>query len=233
MNNIQGIEKVIFSELPDLNTILVEGDTGTLKTTFVLECIKSCLLKNEEKVCLFISLKEEKNYFLRKSVIKDLIEQRRFHVLDYENLMDKLSSYGIRRNIFDGISSIASDFKREYNNRFSIFAMDPINALEHIINKDNNNLRRILFHFFSRLRDLETRNWIIMESVQDALDSCATLPYHFLADGIVSLGMLETADDVIRYMEIIKMRGAEHSLKKFQIECKKNELKILGTIYES
>jgi KaiC/GvpD/RAD55 family RecA-like ATPase len=104
-------------------------------------------------------------------------------------------------------------------------------VLETFINPKH--IRRFLFHFFSELNDLHTTNWIVMESYDLTGESTAILPYHFLSDGIISLGMSETLDDVVRYLEVIKMRGVCHSLKKFQVSFRKGEFKILGAIYES
>jgi len=231
MKNIQGIDKVIFSEFPDSCTILVEGDTGVLKTTFVMECIKTYLNANNDCISLYVSLKEDGGFFRKNTALKQLIDQDRLHIIDYEGLMECLSSSIVKRNIFEGISSIVSSYKKKYGERLSTIAIDPVNMLENNINKDD--VRRVLFHFFSRLNELKTKNWIVMESYGRMNNLGATLPYHFLADGIISLGMMETLDNVIRYLEIIKMRGVSHSLKKFQISYKRDGIKILGAIHGS
>lgn len=230
MKNINGFDKVVFSELPQDAAFLIEGDTGVLKTTFVLECIKSNS-NQEDAVCLYLSLKEDKNLLTQRHSIAPLIESERMKVIDYETLMESIPQPIIKRNIFEGIASLASDFQAKHKGQPFIFVIDPINVVETLINPKD--MRRILFHFFSRLTGPGIKNWIIMESYHHIDDTGASLPYHFLADGIISLGMLETADDVIRYLQIIKMRGVHHSLKRFQISYKNEELKILGAVYES
>ena len=231
MNQIQGIDKVIFSSLPDMGTILVQGDTGVLKSTFVAESIKTNLKSNPENVCLFVSLKDNKSFFLSKPGLKELIDQERLIVIDYEEILDSMPPTLKKRNIFEGITDVAFKYKEKFGSKFSLFAIDPINLLEDTIKADN--LRRVLFHFFSQLNDLGTTNWIVMESYTGTILPRAILPYHFLADGIINLGMIETLDDVIRYMEIRKMRGVNHSLKKYQVSYKNHTMKVLSAIHES
>ncbi|MCE1247267.1 MAG: hypothetical protein LWY06_11535 [Firmicutes bacterium] len=230
MKNISGIEKVVFSDMPPYTTIVIEGDTGTLKTTFALECIKANLEAEPDKVCLYFSLKEDKSYFENHHSIKPLIDQKRLLVIDYAGLVELLQPQVLRKNIFEGISNVASGYKKKLGEKLSMIGIDPINVLETFINQKH--IRRFLFHFFSELNDLKTTNWIVMESYDLTGESTAILPYHFLADGIICLGMSETLDDVVRYLEIIKMRGVCHSLKKFQISYKKSGFNILSAIYE-
>lgn len=231
MPKIQGLEKVIYTELPPQGTILVEGDTGVLKTTFVMECIKADLDADENKTCLYISLKEDHELLAEKAGLKKYIEQGRFHIVDYDTLFEKVQPHLIKKNIFDGISNLVSEFNGKFKQGISIFAIDPINVLESVINM--RDIRRLLFHFFSALNEMGIRNWIVMESFWNQEDIGASLPYHFLADGIMTLGMMETVDDVVRYLQVVKLRGANHSLKRFQVSYKSEGFKVLGAVYES
>jgi KaiC/GvpD/RAD55 family RecA-like ATPase len=120
--------------------------------------------------------------------------------------------------------------KKQHGDDLKFVVLDPINSLYNHFSPGN--LRRHLYHFFSRLADLKTQNWIICEQVFGGLETEASLPCHFLSDGIIELGIHETSNDVIRYVEIKKMRGVNHSLKRFQISYKNNLLKILGCAYE-
>lgn len=231
MDKIQGIDKVIFSKLPERKTVLVEGETGVLKTTFVLECLKHCLKSDENSISLFVSLKEDKDYFYSHTGLGDFIKRKRLHIIEYDDIMDRIGRITKSKNMFDGLSSILSEYYKKYEDKIKILAIDPVNVMETEIKGDN--IRRVLFHFFSYINDLGTDNWIVIEKGDSLSYQTTSLPYHFLADGIIRLGMLETLDDVIRYMEIVKMRGVNHSLKRFQLSYKKDGIKILGAIYES
>jgi len=231
MDKIQGIEKVFFSKLPEQRTVLIEGETGVLKTTLILECLKNCLKQDEDSISIYASLKEDKGFFISHPDLKDYIEKEKLIIIDYDDIMDKIGRVTKNTNMFNGFSSILSGYHKKYGDKIKFLAIDPINVLETEIKFDN--LRRILFHFFSFINDLGTKNWIAIEKGNSLSYHTASLPYHFLADGIIKLGMIETLDDVIRYMEIIKMRGVNHSLRRFQLSYKKDGIKILGAIYES
>jgi KaiC/GvpD/RAD55 family RecA-like ATPase len=231
MIGIQGIDKVIFTKIPNACSIVVEGDTGALKTTFVAETIKSSLIKEKDKMCLFFSLKDNIEHFRKRfEQTGTSVEQEQLVIFDYDSLLDRKSPTLSGDNIFKSITEIIKEFKEKYEDRLAFVVIDPINVL--YANFSQENLRRNLYHFFSSLTDLKTQNWVISEKVFGGLEEEAALPCHFLSDGIVELGILETSNDVIRYIEIKKMRGVNHSLKRFQISYKKNIIKILGCAYE-
>ncbi|MCD4782211.1 MAG: hypothetical protein K8T10_00120 [Candidatus Eremiobacteraeota bacterium] len=231
MNEIQGIDKVIFSKLPERRTVLIEGETGVLKTTFVLECLKHCLKRDESNICVFVSLKEDKNFYYSHEEFGDFINNKRLFIIDYDDIIDRIGTTTKSRDMFDGFSSILSEYYEKYGDKIKILAIDPVNVMETDIGDDN--IRRVLFHFFSYISELSTNNWIVIERGDNLSNQTDKLPYHFLADGIIRLGMMETLDDVIRYIEIVKMRGVNHSLKRFQLSHKKDGIKILSAIHES
>lgn len=230
MIGIQGIEKIIFSEIPEICTIVINGGTGVLKTTFVIECARAILNSNENKVCLFFCFKDEVNLLVKRMNLQNYVEKGNLIIIDYDFIQENMPNEIFQYNIFKGVSSILTNFKEKYGDRLSFIALDPINILINQVPEEN--LRRYLYHFFTCIADLKTRSWIILEKIDEEPDIESAIPCHFLSDSIIELGMQETHNDVIRYMEVKKMRSVNHSLKRFQISYKKNSLKVLGPVYE-
>jgi len=125
-----------------------------------------------------------------------------------------------------------------YKNKYpdlSVFAFDSLNALYSVLPPEN--LRKIMYHFFSMLRDkgltafliLETRSREKHSSIWDS-DPRET-PEFFLADGVIELGMIETMENVKRYIQIRKMRAANHSMKKYQLVVEKDGIHVFGYVY--
>jgi KaiC/GvpD/RAD55 family RecA-like ATPase len=56
-------------------------------------------------------------------------------------------------------------------------------------------------------------------------------PEHFLADGVIELGLIEAADGVKRYIQIRKMRAVNHKMEKHQLAVGEQGLSVLGSIY--
>jgi KaiC/GvpD/RAD55 family RecA-like ATPase len=230
MIGIQGIDKILFTGIPDACTITIDGDTGVLKTTFTVENIKAYLEQKPDDICIYINIKDDMQRFRQHFDLDKYEQKNNMHIYDYEKLLNTIESGNTGEKIFKGIAGLVENCKKQYGDRLKFIVLDPINSLYNHLSPGN--LRRNLYHFFSKLADLHTQNWIICEQVPGGLETEALLPCHFLSDGIIELGIHETSNDVIRYMEIKKMRGVSHSLKRFQISYKNGVLKVLGCAYE-
>jgi KaiC/GvpD/RAD55 family RecA-like ATPase len=55
----------------------------------------------------------------------------------------------------------------------------------------------------------------------------------FLADGIVMLGLDRPRGTLVRYLQVEKMRAAEHSMEKHAIQVGKSGMTVLGPLLSS
>jgi len=229
MIGINGIENMLFSKIPERSTVLVHGDAGVLKTTFVMECVKEMLKKDLDKICLYLSLKDEPDFLKEHFSLHQLMDQGKILIKNYDFVMDEIPDRYPNLNHLEGISTYLKEMKKKYKDQLAFFVLDPINILFNSISPDS--FRKNLYRFFSNIAQLGTQNWLVRETIEEA-ENVPLHPCHFLADGLIHLGMMETSSDVIRYIEIQKMRGVHHSLKCFQISYKKKVLRILGATYK-
>ncbi|MCJ7607049.1 MAG: hypothetical protein MUO94_04295, partial [Thermoplasmata archaeon] len=52
----------------------------------------------------------------------------------------------------------------------------------------------------------------------------------FLADGIVMMGLDRPRGKLVRFLQVEKMRAAEHSMERHAIEVGKNGMTVLGPL---
>jgi KaiC/GvpD/RAD55 family RecA-like ATPase len=79
------------------------------------------------------------------------------------------------------------------------------------------------------LRDNNLTAFIIMERSLSG-ESQLLGNEGFLADGIIMLGLDRQRGKLVRYLQVEKMRAAEHSMEKHAIEVAKSGLTVLGPL---
>lgn len=230
MLGIKGLDQVIMSEVPLYSTIMLEGDTGVLKTTFAVECIKAELDMNPDASCLYFSFKDDVGFMRKKFNLPPFEKDKRLILFDYNMFLEEATGEVMPENPFDSLFKLINRIKEDSKNGLTFIVVDPINIL--LYRLKNRNARRSIYYLFSRLSDLHAKTVIIAEK-EVGRDSVENSSCRFLADGIVELGMMDAQDEVIRYLEILKMRGVHHSLKRFQVSFRKGDLKILGPTYQT
>jgi KaiC/GvpD/RAD55 family RecA-like ATPase len=108
--------------------------------------------------------------------------------------------------------------------RPTIFVLDSLNALNSVIYRASKNLRKDMAHFMFKLREKSVTSFIVMEVGDPKLHR----PEHFLVDGIIELGMMETEPRKFkRYMKVQKMRATKHSIEPFLIEVTEEGIKVV------
>ena len=101
------------------------------------------------------------------------------------------------------------------------------NALYTLTETDNlRERRKRMYYFFKLLRDNNLTSFLIKEQSKTA--TLGEDEEYFLVDGVIELGVRTTIEGKKRYLEVLKMRQNEHSMREFIIEIGKNGLAILG-----
>ena len=106
----------------------------------------------------------------------------------------------------------------------TIFVLDSLNALNSVIYRASKNIRKEMAHFMFKLREKSITSFIVME----VGDPKQHKPEHFLVDGIIEFGMMETQPRKFkRYMKVQKMRATKHSIEPFLIEVTSEGIKVV------
>jgi circadian clock protein KaiC len=99
------------------------------------------------------------------------------------------------------------------NNDIKRVVFDSVNAFVQQYD-DRRPLRRELNNLVSMLESYGCTTLLIFEG--EGTTSDPTL--EFLVDGVIELGRVETHQDVVRYVQVRKMRGTAHDLNKRAME---------------
>jgi len=219
------------SDIPAGCVVLVTGIEGSLKSSFVFNLISKYLAGSNQHA-VYATMEENEESYLKNMKSIGVKKMDNMHIFDYRDMRHEF------KDVVPDMIKITEDMINFYKNKYpdlSVFAFDSLNALYSVLPPEN--LRKIMYHFFSMLRDkgltafliLETRSREKHSSIWDS-DPRET-PEFFLADGVIELGMIETMENVKRYIQIRKMRAANHSMKKYQLVVEKDGIHVFGYVY--
>jgi KaiC/GvpD/RAD55 family RecA-like ATPase len=105
---------------------------------------------------------------------------------------------GIKRVVFDSVDA----FVQQYD--------------------DRRPLRRSLNDLIGMLESYGCTTLLVIESMDETSADCL----EYMVDGAIELGRIETRDDVVRYVQVRKMRGTAHDLNKRAMEIRNNGILI-------
>jgi len=227
-NTIVGLDKILFDEIPKGSVILVTGGEGTLKSGLVFSMIANHVAVNNEQG-LYVTVEQNEESQLRNMESLGIKKESGLHIFDYQDMRQEWKNSEL--DLIRTTEEVVGSYKDKYDN-LTLFALDSLNALYSI--SEHDNMRNMIYNFFSNLRDEGLTSFLIMESVQSRIAGQFFQLHqieHFLADGTIELGMIESKGSVKRYIQIMKMRAANHAMEKHQITIGDSGINILGTIY--
>ncbi len=218
-------------DIPSGSLILVTGGEGSLKSGFVFNLLSNYIASSSE--CgLYASLEETKESHLRNMESFGIKKLDKLHIFDYKDMRYEWENE--ESNMYKVTEDLINFYREKYDN-MTVFALDSLNAFYSVSTQVN--LRKNIYRFFTMLRDKNLTSFLIMETCdpEKHMYVCTNdyfeRPEYFLADGIIELGIIEDKENVKRYIQIRKMRGANHSMEKHQIMVGKDGISILGSVY--
>ncbi len=199
---INGLDELIEGGFIKNRTILVQGSAGSGKSTFGIQYLINGALNGENGVLFSFDYDAVDIVNDMKSFnwpIQQLIDENKLIIAPIpggnEN-PEKLGVDDLINYIFNKVVKI--DAKR--------IVIDSINSIEMLFDMKD-NFRRQLNRFITLLRDLECTIILINEQYSDHY----TEIYNYMAHGVINLYNLRVGYTRLRGLEIIKMRGTNHS----------------------
>jgi len=229
---IDGLEKVLRSEIVPPKIILVTGPPGSLKTSFCY-ALMSRYLKKTGEFGLYTTLEETVQSHLRNMESLGVDLSLNMQISDFTDLreVDAVVSAEDQTDYIAFIEKMIAHFKKVHGSKFKMFALDSLGALYSLM-ENTSNMRKRMFYFFKMLRENELTCLVIMERSANG-DSVLLGNEGFLVDGILLLGLDRSRGKLVRYLQVEKMRAADHSMEKHAIETRKGGLTVLGPIFET
>ncbi len=228
-DTINGLGEVLKTDIPKGYVVLVTGGVGTLKSGFVYSVLSNYLSKHNDEFGVYATLEESRESHLRNMDSLGIKKPDHLQIFDYQDIRKEWRSEEPTLNMVNITEDIIKFFSDELGEKFSVFALDSVNALQSLAKVEN--LRRESYHFFNLLRDSGLTSFII-EETQVVGEGRRHVPESYLSDGVIGLGVIETPELVSRYIQIRKMRAAKHSMKKHQLVVTDGGIEVLGPVYE-
>jgi len=223
-DGLSGLDKVFEKDVPQGFVILVTGSAGTLKSGFIHNVMANYLTKKKNEFGVYATIEETKGSHLRNMASLGIKMPENMEMFDYSDIRSewKKEEKEGKLDMVKITEDIIKFYKDEQKEKFTVFAFDSFNALCSLAEVK----RKDSYHFFALLRDSGLTSFVALET-----DGQSFFPEFFLADGVIEVGTRETHEDVIRYIQIKKMRAVKHSMKKYQLAVEEDGLAVLGPVY--
>ena len=228
-DTVKGLDEVFKSDIPHGFVILVTGGVGTLKSGFVHNVLSNYLIDREGEFGVYATLEESKESHLRNMGSLGIKKPDRLQIFDYQDIRREWRKEEPALSMVGITEDIIKFYKEEQGDKFTVFALDSLNALQSLTKLEN--IRRESYHFFTLLRDSGLTSFIIQETPMP-VERRVHIPESYMADGVVEVGVIETPEAVTRYLQVRKMRAAQHSMRKHQLVVTGGGLEVLGPVYE-
>jgi len=217
---IEGLDSILEGGIPRGNMVLVAGSVGTGKTTLCLEFLVRGAERGERS--LFLSVTESSRKLMQNlSTFEffhtDLVDQGSLVFLDLPKVYDRLGlgreemtteeigillrtirdlvrSLGIRRLVLDSLTSVCYRIRRE------------------------EQIRDFMLRLGQELNELGCTSLLVSEIGPTPGRYSLHGVEEAIVDGVILLSNVHRMGDILRVLQIIKMRGTAHSHAQFVIQ---------------
>ena len=198
---IKGLDEMVEGGFPFPSVALIAGGAGTGKTTFGLKFLTEGAKKGEQGL-FFTTLSEPTQWMLRYTSQFDFIDKDYFgNEIKYQDigLLVQNESY---EELLDFIDDKIAEVMPQR------IVIDPITVVGAFFDED---YRSFLFELTNLLK-----NWqaVTVLTGEVAPDEAYPEEITYAVDTVILLSMLEEEGSRRKYLEVLKMRGTDHTTGK-------------------
>ena len=221
VTGIAGLDNILTGGVPRGNTILITGSCGTGKTTMSLEFLVRGALNNEKT--LYISVTEASDKLLNNMILyeffdKKLVDDKKMIFIDLPDVYEELKLKKLQFTL-DDIDILVNDIiKTAKDLDIKRLVIDSITSICYRLHGEE-EIREFILRLAKGLSDLNCTTFLISEILMSAKGGYSQYGVEeAITDGIVVLGNLERKGDLLRTLQVVKMRGTTHSRAKYVLD---------------
>jgi circadian clock protein KaiC len=220
LTGIEGLDSILGGGIPRNNTILLTGNCGTGKTSLSLEYLLHGAVEGENG--LYLSVTEPYQKLLANMIPydffrRDLIKSGKLTFIDISTIYSKLGFSRDRMSLedIDLLVVALGDLTRETKARRLV--IDSITSIAYQLDTQE-KLRNLMLGISKMLSGLGTTSLVISEMTAADASYSKFGVEEAIADGVILMGNLERNGDLLRTLQVIKMRGTSHSRAKYVLD---------------
>ena len=233
---IEELDKELGGGIPLGATVLVAGGSGVGKTTFCMNFLSNGTKLGERGV--FFTATENvpkiKQYLGKYDFFNEkLMKSGELSVIDLWSISDRLGLHEERYTLEEAniLFEVIRDITKELGAKRLV--IDSITSLcFRLYSKEM--IRDFIFKLGSSLTALNCTTLLTSEVPPMVYQFSQYEIEEFIADGIIFLGDVERKGDLIRTLQVVKMRGTNHGRTKFALNLSaKNGVEIAPMLKSS
>ena len=236
--SIKGLDVLLGGGIPSRHNVFICGGPGTGKTSLSMEFLYRGALGGESG--LFLSLEEDVDSlvenvnatFTKWIKFNQLVKEKKLMLVTQESYIHVdmpetgVSPYYTFSKLHDKLDEVIDD------NKIKRVVIDSASILNLFFDNDLEYRRTVL----NLLRDLKKKGCTAMLTAELQNVNRDTVRFaieHFVTDGVILLYLLEQQERRISAIEVLKMRGCEHSkvLTPFKITSNGIEVYVGERVY--
>lgn len=220
ITGIEGLDTILYGGIPRANTILLTGSCGTGKTSLALEFLIHGALKGENSLFISVTENSEKllaNIIPYKFFDKGLVKSGTLVLVDLPVMYERLglTKAELSMEEIDLLVAAITDLVKELETKRLV--MDSITSVCYKL-KTSEKIRDFILKLSKALSDADCTSILVSEMAGQSFSYSMFGVEEAIADGIVYMANMERRGDLLRTLQVIKMRGTMHSRAKYVLD---------------
>lgn len=217
---IDSLDSILYGGIPRSNTILLTGSCGTGKTSLALEFLIHGAVEGERSMFVSVTEASEKllaNVIKYDFLDKKLVSDERLILIDLPLIYERLGLVKAELTMEEAGILVSNILELVHELKIKRMVIDSITSIGYKL-RTQENIRDFILKLSKGLSSLGCTSVLVSE-VQPGTQAYSTfMVEEALADGIILMGNMERRGDLLRTLQVIKMRGTTHSRAKYVLD---------------